>query len=117
MRFNILVIIVLLLYATPALGGSIFGQIVIERCDDNSDTNATTINATINIECDSNMYRSIIFIPGTYRINVSEEGRCLLSLKFGQHKVDFEIRSRPAAVRYDFILKEKSKGKYSLVRD
>ena len=52
---------------------------------------------------------------GSYKLNVKEEGKCILTLLYNKQPVSLEVFSYKDATRYDLILEQKD-GKLSLKR-
>jgi hypothetical protein len=52
---------------------------------------------------------------GSYKLNVKQEGKCILTLLYEKQAVKLEVFSYKDAMRYDLIL-EKKDGKLSLRR-
>lgn len=52
---------------------------------------------------------------GSYKLNVKDEGKCVLTLVVDKQPVTLEVFSYKAATRYDLIL-EKKDGKFALRR-
>jgi hypothetical protein len=53
---------------------------------------------------------------GAYRLNVKEEGKCILSVQIEKQTASLEVFSNANATRYDLVLEKDKDGKYTLKR-
>ncbi len=53
---------------------------------------------------------------GAYRLNVKEEGKCILTVQIEKQSPSLEVFSHANATRYDLVLEKDKDGKYSLKR-
>lgn len=53
---------------------------------------------------------------GAYRLNVKEEGKCILTVQIEKQSPSLEVFSYANATRYDLVLAKDKDGKYSLKR-
>ena len=125
MKSKILLILVILLFPSTAVSGSIYGKIEIQKndVDETAQPNTTTyLETDLKIKCDNELYEEKVKIPGVYAIDVEKTGECILTItiigtKIGTQELNFKVLSTEQAVRYNFILKENNEGHYSLKRN
>ncbi len=53
---------------------------------------------------------------GAYRLNVKEEGKCILTVHIDKQAPTLEVFSYANATRYDLVLEKDKDGKYALKR-
>ncbi len=53
---------------------------------------------------------------GAYRLNVKEEGKCILTVHIDKQTPTLEVFSYANATRYDLVLEKDKDGKYALKR-
>lgn len=53
---------------------------------------------------------------GAYRLNVKEEGKCILTVHIDKQMPTLEVFSYANATRYDILLEKDKDGKYALKR-
>lgn len=53
---------------------------------------------------------------GAYRLNVKEEGKCVLTVQIEKQTPSIEVVSYANATRYDLMLEKDKDGKYTLKR-
>ncbi len=53
---------------------------------------------------------------GAYRLNVKEEGKCVLTVHIDKQAPTLEVFSYANATRYDLVLEKDKEGKYALKR-
>ncbi len=53
---------------------------------------------------------------GAYRLNVKEEGKCILTVHIDKQTPTLEVLSYANATRYDLVLEKDKDGKYALKR-
>lgn len=117
-----LVAIVLLMSATSLLAGKIFGDI---KLGDKPIAEGAKITITAPIKAaeagkpavtpsvvDSGLTDKF----GAYRLNVKEEGKCILSVQIEKQMPSLEVFSNASATRYDLVLEKDKDGKYTLKR-
>jgi len=120
MKSKILLILLILLFPTTAVSGSIYGKIEIQKndVDETTPTSTTTyLETDLKIKCDNELYKGKVKIPGPYKIDVEKTGECVLTIKIGNQILNFKVHCKEQAVRYNFILKENNEGSYSLKRN
>jgi hypothetical protein len=110
------VLLIALLAAAPASAGRIFGDI---RMNDKPlpDSVKVRITAPLAAEARTGPVADSTLTDkfGSYKLNVKDEGRCILTLVFEKQPVDLIVFSYKQAMRYDLILERKD-GKLSLRR-
>ena len=115
MKSKILLILLILLFPTTAVSGSIFGKIEIQKND--VDETIQTSTTDLEVKCGNELYKEKVKIPGPYKIDVEKTGVCILTIKIGNQSLTYKVHSKEQAVRYNFILKENNEGSYSLKRN
>ena len=106
----------LMLAAPPAFAGKIFGDIKMNG-KPLADSVRVKITAPLAAEAKSGAAVDSTMTDkfGSYRLNVKEEGRCILTVVFEKQPVDLTVFSYKEATRYDLILERKD-GKLTLRR-
>jgi hypothetical protein len=106
----------LLLAAPPAFAGKIFGDIKLNG-KPLPDSVRVKITAPLPAEAKTGAVADSTMTDkfGSYRLNVKEEGRCLLTVVFEKQPVELTVFSYKEATRYDLILERKD-GKLTLRR-
>ena len=109
-------LLIALLAAAPASAGRVFGDI---RMNDKPlpDSVRVRITAPLAAEAKSGAIADSTLTDkfGSYKLNVKDEGRCILTLVYEKQHVELTVFSYKQATRYDLILERKD-GKLSLRR-
>lgn len=103
--------------AAPASAGRIFGDIKMngKPLPDSVRVKVTVplaAEAKTGATADSTLTDKF----GAYKLNVKEEGRCLLTLIYEKQPVELTVFSYKEATRYDLILERSKEGKLTLRR-
>ena len=116
LRVALSIVVLLSVLAAPALAGRIFGDIkmdgkplpagVIVRI-----TQPLAAEAKTAAVADTTLTDKF----GSYKLNVKEEGKCILTVAYEKQALELIVFSYKEATRYDLIL-EKKDGKLSLRR-
>jgi hypothetical protein len=102
------VVCLLLLSATTALAGEIFGTL-------SEGTKALDAGVKLDIAIAGKTYAGETDKYGSYRVIVKEKGKCTLTVHYKNQLPSFQLVSYDKATRYDLILEAKD-GTYSLRR-
>ncbi len=118
----LLIAILMLLSSAPLLAGKIFGDIKM-----GDKPVAEGIKLTISAPVKAAETGKPAPTPavadsaftdkfGAYRLNVKEEGKCILTVQIEKQTPALEVFSYANATRYDLVLEKDKDGKYSLKR-
>ncbi len=108
-------VLALFLFFLPSLSlaGDIWGKIEV----DGVSSSASKLPVEIKIKCETKEYSAAEKrIPTSYRINVEETGECHFEITVDSQTLSFTIQSKDNAMRYNFKVKKKVDGSYSLNR-
>lgn len=105
-----------LLAAPQASAGRIFGDI---RMNDKPVPDSIRVRITVPLAAEAKTGAvadsTLTDKFGSYKLNVKDDGRCILTLVFEKQPVELTVFSYKQAMRYDLILERKD-GKLSLRR-
>lgn len=103
-----LILLALILCAASSFGGEIYGTIK---------ENGTPIgkDVVVTVELAGKSYPKSTDEFGSYRIFVTEPGKCTVKVAFKGQTISSEIESYSTPVRFDLAIENKD-GKYSLRR-
>lgn len=105
-------------FASLAPADVIHGTITVEEADgekENEKPDSINQTAVVRIRCGDETKSTTINIPGTYRLQMNNEGACTLTLSYKQQTIRFnDIISADEPVRFNFAILEQENGKYSL---
>jgi len=105
----IAVVVVTLLFSTAVSAGQIYGTIVLEGQGLKS--------AAIEIQCGKEAaVTGATAADGSYRINVSQQGQCTLTLPAYEGRPSAAIFSGPNPAAYNYELVKLANGKFELKR-
>ena len=121
LRF-IITLVLVALPLTPLLAGRIFGDLKI-----GDKPVAEGIKVTITVPIKAAEAGKPAVAPavadsavadkfGAYRLNVKEEGKCILTVHIEKQAPTLEVFSYANATRYDIVLEKDKEGKYALKR-
>jgi hypothetical protein len=116
MRIFSSVLLLVLLAAPPAFAGKIFGDIKL-----NGKPLADSVRVRITVPLAAEAKTAAIADStmtdkfGSYRLNVKEEGRCILTVVYEKQPLELTVFSYKEATRYDLIVERKD-GKLTLRR-
>ena len=102
------VLLALLLFASPALAGEVYGTITDGR-------KPIATGVKVEIALSGKVYAAETDKFGSYRIVVKEQGRCTLTVHFKEQSPSVKLFSYDRSTRYDWILETKD-GNLSLRR-
>lgn len=108
MKLTVVVLLALLLSASPVLAGEVFGTIT-----DGSKPVAAGVKVEIAVS--GKVYSAETDKFGSYRIIVKEKGKCTLTVHIREQSPSVELFSYDRSTRYDWVLQTKD-GKLSLRR-
>lgn len=99
---------IVLLFVAVLYAGQIYGSIIFQG--------KGVSKATIEITCREGTTSGVTAADGTYRVNVSQEGQCTLSLPDFAGRPSAVIFSGPSPSAYNFELVRHPDGSYELRR-
>jgi len=102
------ILLVLILSASPLLGGELFGTIT-------EGNKPVAAGVKIEIAASGKLYTGETDKFGAYRIVVKEKGKCTMMVRIRDQSPSAEMFSYDRSARYDWILQPKD-GKLSLRR-
>jgi hypothetical protein len=108
MKSTAMVMIVLLLSASAALAGEVYGTIT-------DGTKPIAAGVKVEVAVSGKVYAGEIDKFGSYRVVVKEKGKCIFTVRVGDQSPSVELVSYDKSTRYDWILETKD-GKPSLRR-
>ena len=103
--------------AAPASAGRIFGDI---KMNGKPLPDSVRVKVTVPLagEAKTGATADSTFTDkfGSYKLNVKEEGRCLLTVVYEKQPVELTVFSYKEATRYDLIMERSKEGKLTLRR-
>jgi len=116
-RLAIPALLLAIAIASPASAGRIFGDIKMngKPLPDSVRVKITVplaAEAKTGATADSTMTDKF----GSYKLNVKDDGRCLLTVIYDKQPVELTVFSYKEATRYDLILERSKEGKLTLRR-
>ena len=108
MRLACLLGVFILGLAGPAFAGKIYGSLA-------EGGKPVAQGVKVEVTCGSNSYSAQTDAYGSFRLFVSDKGKCTLKVYYQQQTPSTEINSYEGSVQYDLIL-EKKEGQYTLRR-
>ena len=108
MRHVSLVLIVILVFATSAAAGNIYGSI--------SEGGKPVVQGVkMEVTCGANKYGAETDANGAFKLFAKDQGKCALKVFYQGQSPSFDINSFEGSVQYDLIL-EKQGAQYVLKR-
>jgi len=108
MKFMLIVLVPLLLQASRAGAGEVYGTIT-------DGTKPVPAGVKVEISASRNVYTAETDKFGSYRIFVKEKGKCTLTVRTKDQAPSVELYSYDKSTRYDWVL-DTNDGKQSLRR-
>jgi len=108
MKSTGILLLALLLFATPVLAGELFGTIMYEG-------KPVAAGVKVEIAVSGKVYTAQTDKFGSYRIVLKEKGKCTLTLRLKEQSPSHEVYSYDRSTRYDWLVETKD-GKLSLRR-
>ena len=99
---------VVLLFATRAFGGKIYGSIT-------EGGKPVAQGVKVGVACGSNNYEAQTDTYGAFNLFAMDKGKCVLKVFYQGQMPSIEINSYDGSVQYDLIL-EKQGAQYTLKR-
>src|SRR5690348_16382478 len=107
MKILIMVSSFILVFASLAVAGNVYGTI--------SENGKAVGAAKIEITCGADKYNAETDPNGGFKVFVKDQGKCDLKLAYQGQTPSFEINSFEGSVQYDLVL-EKKGTQYTLKR-
>jgi len=108
MKFLSILAVVLIVSASAALAGEIFGTI-------SEGDKPVAAGVKVEITAGDKNYSTETDKFGSYHLFVKEKGKCVLKVYYKDQTPTFSVASFDKSTRYDFLLTQKD-GKYTLGR-
>jgi hypothetical protein len=106
MRKVFLAMLCLAISCTTALAGEIYGTL-------KEGGKPIKAGTKVEVKCAKGNYNAEVDKLGSYRLFVPEQGKCTLSVKYGDVSPQMTVNSFDDSARYNLVL-EKKDGKLSL---
>jgi hypothetical protein len=109
MKTIVILLLLMIFFPILAFAGEIYGNIKVGG-------GPVPEGVKIEIMCPDRPYSTTTDKFGSFRIYVSREGRCTLTVHYGQPPPSYEVFSYEGSVRYNLILDQRD-GRYFLRRE
>lgn len=117
-KITIIIILYFIFFPSLAAADLIHGLIAVEKSHEEKEKNVQPNNsnqtAVVKISCGDETKSTTINIPGEYRLTMSEEGSCTLTLSYRQQTMRSPVISTDQPMRFDFAILKKEDGTYSI---
>jgi len=108
MKLLLTLLVLILLSASLAFAGNVYGSIT-----ENGKPVAQGVK--IEVACGANKYNTETDANGGYKLFVKDQGKCAMKVAYQGQTPSFDINSFEGSVQYDLIL-EKQGANYTLKR-